>query len=167
MPPRNSPAQHSQSPAARLAAFIARFTPQIAARARTIRAAMRKRYPTATELVYDNYNALAIGFAPAEKTSHTIFSIALYPKWVSLFFLQARGLPDPSRILKGNGNVVKYIVLHSPAVLGDPAVEALMREAVARARTPFDPNGKHRLLIKSISAKQRPRRPANWRRAQP
>jgi len=39
-------------------------------------------------------------------------------------------------------------------------VQALMREATARAAVPFDPKGKHRLIIKSVSAKQRPRRPA-------
>ncbi len=112
------------------------------------------------ELVYDNYNALAIGYAPAERTSDAIFSIALYPNWVSLFFLQAKGLPDPLKLLKGSGNVAKHIVLESPKTLCEPAVEVLMREAVTRARVPFSRDGKHRLIVKSISAKQRPRRPA-------
>ena len=62
---------------------------------------MRKRYPTAQVLVYDNYNALAIGFGPSEKAGEAIFSIAVYPKWVSLFFLQAKGVPDPEELLKG------------------------------------------------------------------
>jgi len=155
-PSKPSPA----SPETQLAAFIAKFSPLVAARAKAIRAAMRKRYPSALELVYDNYNALAVGYAPAEKTSDGIFSIALYPKWVSLFFLQGKGLPDPSGILKGSGNVVRYVVLNSEKMLSDPAIEALMREAVARARVPFSRDGKHRLIIKSISAKQRPRRPA-------
>jgi len=149
-----------ESPEMQLAAFIAKYSPEIAARAKIIRAAMRKRYPTALELVYDNYNALAIGYAPAEKTSDAIFSIALYPKWVSLFFLQAKGLPDPLKLLKGSGNVAKHIVLESPKTLNDPAVETLMREAVNRARVPFARDGKHRLIVKSTSVKQRPRRPA-------
>jgi hypothetical protein len=38
-------------------------------------------------------------------------------------------------------------------------VKALMLEAEAHAIVPFDSNGKHKLIIKSISAKQRPRRP--------
>jgi hypothetical protein len=143
-----------------LASFLAKFTPQVAELAEAVLNKMRRRYPTALELVYDNYNALAIGFCPTERASDGIFSIALYPKWVSLFFLQGARLPDPARILKGSGNVVRYIVLPNPSMLDDPAVAALMHEAVARARVPFDPKGAHRLIIKSVSAKQRPRRPA-------
>lgn len=143
-----------------LTGFIAKYAPAVGSLAVAIRAEMRKRYPMANELVYDNYNALAIGFAPGETASEAIFSIALYPRWVSLFFLQARGLPDPHRVLKGNGNVVKHVVLPSPDALNQPEIQALMHEAVARARVPFDLQNPHRLIIKSISPKQRPRRPA-------
>ena len=126
---------------------------------------MRKIFPTALELVYDNYNALAIGYGPTERASEAIFSIALFPRWVSLFFLHGKGLPDPEMRLKGSGNVARSIRLTSPAVLEEPAVMELMRAAVERATVPFDPDTfnpgtKHRLIIKSISAKQRPRRPS-------
>jgi hypothetical protein len=142
-----------------LASFLAKFTPEIAAKAEAILRKMRKLYPTALELVYDNYNALAIGFSPSERASDAIFSIAVYPRWVSLFFLQARGLPDPDKLLKGSGNVAKHVVLPSPAALNEPALQALMSSGEARAKVPLDSDGKHRLIIKSISAKQRPRRP--------
>jgi hypothetical protein len=79
---------------------------------------------------------------------------------VTLFFLQAKGLPDPDKILQGSGSVAKHVVLASPDVLHHPSVRALMREAEARAKVEFDPRGEHRLIIKSVSAKQRPRRPA-------
>jgi hypothetical protein len=141
-----------------LAGFKAKFTDEVSALAEAILGEMRRLYPTALELVYDNYNALAIGFGPTERSSDAIFSIALYPRWVSLFFLQAQGLPDPDHILKGTGNVVKHIVLPSAATLHEPAVAALMREAAERAKVPLDARGAHRLIVKSISAKQRPRR---------
>jgi hypothetical protein len=150
----------SPDPEQQLAGFLAKFTPEVAELAEAVLNKMRRCYPTALELVYDNYNALAIGFCPTERASDGIFSIALYPKWVSLFFLRGAGLPDPAGLLKGSGNVVRYIVLPNPSMLDDPAVTALMSEAVARARVPFDPKGAHRLIIKSVSAKQRPRRPA-------
>jgi len=146
-------------PEEELAAFLAKYTPEIAALAEALCNEMRKLYPMALELVYDNYNALAIGYAPTEKASDAIFSIALYPRWVSLFFLQAKGLPDPGRLLKGSGTVARHIVLPSPAMLHDPAVRDLMNEAVVRAKTPFDPHIRRRLIIKSISGAQRPRRP--------
>jgi hypothetical protein len=143
-----------------LASFIAKFTPEVAALARSILAAMRARYPTAIELVYDNYNALAIGFGPSEKTSHAIFSVAVFPRWVSLFFLQGKQLPDPEGILQGSGNVARHIRLPSAGRLDELSVKNLMEEATARAAVPFSTQGAPRLIIKSISAKQRPRRPS-------
>src|SRR5579863_5724220 len=111
---------HARDAEAELAGFIAKYAPEIGSLAVAIRAEMRKRYPMANELVYDNYNALAIGFGPSEKASEAIFSIALYPRWVSLFFLQARGLPDPECYLTGSGTVCKHIVMATPDDLNDP-----------------------------------------------
>jgi hypothetical protein len=144
-----------------LASFMAKFTPEVAALAEDILGEMRKLYPTALELVYDNYNALAIGFGPTERASEAVFSIALFPRWVSLFFLQAKGLADPDKMLRGNGKVARHIVLPSAAMLHQAPVLELMREAAMRAKVPFDPHGKRRLIIKSISATQKPRRPAS------
>jgi hypothetical protein len=149
----------SKAAEAQLASFLAKYTAEIVALGESILEEMRRLYPTAIELVYDNYNALAIGFSPTERPSEAIFSIALYPKWISLFFLQAKGLPDPDKLLKGSGNVAKHIVLSSPDMLHYPPVRELMREAVERAKVPFDPKGNRLLIIRSVSAKQRPRRP--------
>jgi hypothetical protein len=146
-------------PEQQLAFFIGKFSPEIAALSQSILATMRERYPTALELVYDNYNALAIGFGPTEKPSQAIFSFAIFPKWVSLFFLQGKGLPDPDGILKGSGNVARHIRLPSAAALDEISVKKMMQEATARAAIPFASHGVPRLIIKSISAKQRPRRP--------
>jgi hypothetical protein len=154
------PKTKDETPEQQLATFLAKYSPEIASAAVTIRAKMRKLYPTALELVYDNYNALVIGYSATERASEFIFSIALYPRWVTLFFAQGVGIPDPQKLLTGSGSVIRQIRLDSLAMLDDPAVRALMREAVSRAAVPFDPKGTHRLILKSISAKQRPRRPA-------
>src|ERR1700722_4597155 len=114
---------------AQLAGFLAKYAPEIADLAEEIRGEKRKLYPPALELVYDNYNALVIGYGPTEKPSEAIFSIVLYPKWVSLFFLQARGLPDSDKILRGSGSIARHIVLPSPDALHHPEVRSLMREA--------------------------------------
>lgn len=153
----------AKTPELQLASFLAKYTPEVAAQAEAILNGMRKRYPFATQLVYDNYNALAIGFGPTERASDAIFSIALFPRWVNLFFLQGKGLPDPHALLQGTGNQVRSIRVTSPAMLDEPEVCALMEEAVARAAAPFDPRAKGKLVIKSVSAKQRPRRPAQSR----
>lgn len=150
----------AKSPTAQLDAFLEKFTPEVAAQARTALRKMRARLPGATELVYDNYNALAIGFAPSERACDAIFSIALYPKWVSLFFLlNGTRLRDPEGLLAGSGNVVRHIVLGTPAPLDTPAVQDLIGRALELSPKQIDPNQQRKLVIKSVSAKQRPRRP--------
>src|ERR1700683_1685418 len=111
------------------ASCIANFTPEVASLTHSILAKMRVRYPTALELVYDNYNALAIGFAATERPSQAIFSVSVCPKRVSLFFLNADGLPDPDKLLQGHGNVARHIRLPSPATLDELSVKKMMLEA--------------------------------------
>jgi hypothetical protein len=158
MPLRTS--TKDDSPESQLDACLDKYTPAIATLARACLAKMRARLPGAVQLVYDNYNALAIGFGPSERASEAVFSIALYPRWVTLFFLQGAGLPDPRRILKGSGKVVRHIVLASAADLDQPAIQDLMAQALERAEAGLDPAAPGRLVIRSVSARQRPRRPA-------
>ncbi len=146
------------TPEKQLATFIDKFTPAMARLIRAVRKAMRARLPSAIELVYDNYNFFVIGYGPNEKPSHAIFSIAAQATGVALCFLQGAKLPDPKQLLKGSGNVVRSIRLASAKSLDDPDLSALMQTAIERAKTPLDPHGKHQLIIRSISAKQRPRR---------
>ena len=151
---------NDKAPEEQLASFIAKYTPEIGALAQVALAKMRARLPGAIELVYDNYNALAIGFGPTERASDAIFSIALFPRWVSLFFLQGAGLPDPHNLLQGSGKQVRHIVLKDATTLDQPAVQELIAQALAHAVRPLVGTGPGRLVIKSISEKQRPRRPA-------
>jgi hypothetical protein len=147
------------TPEAQLATFLAKYTPEIGGLAMAARKKMRARLPGAIELVYDNYNALVIGYGPTERAFDAIFSVALYPRWVTLFFLNGKGLPDPEKLLKGSGVRVRHVVLENAAMLDKPAVRDLMRAALERSRTPIDAKGRRQLIIKSISPKQRPRRP--------
>lgn len=151
----------SASPARDLDRLIARYAPDIARLARGALARMRKRLPSAHRLVYDNYNACAIGFSPTERASDVIFSIALYPRRVSLFFLQAMKcrLEDPRKLLQGSGGLVRFIPLDSPAQIDSAPVQRLMKQALAAAKVPLRRTGKGKLIIKSISARRRPRRP--------
>jgi len=143
---------------AQVEGFIARFANPIADRVRAARAVLRGRLPGATELVYDNYNALAIGYGPGAKTSEAVFSLAVYPRNVLLYFLPGVGLPDPAGLLRGEGRQGRYVCLTDVALLDEPAVVALVEAALKRAKRPLPPDG-GRTIVKSISARQRPRRP--------
>ncbi len=139
--------------------FLAKFTDDVAALAHGLFDRMRARIPGAYIPVYDNYNALAIGFWPDEKIAHGILSLAVFPRWVTLCFLQGKGLPDPHGLLKGEGSRVRHTRLHSADALDDPRIDALITEALAQAEVPVNPAALQKLIIKSVSAKQRPRRP--------
>ena len=147
----------TRTPEQQLAGFIAKFTPEMGKLIRAARAKMRTFIPQALELVYDNYNFFVIGYGPNEKAGDAIFSLAAQAKGLSLCFLQGAKLPDPHKILRGSGNVVRNIRLESAEALDDPKVRRLMDAALKRAKSPIPADGSHQLIIKSVSAKQRPR----------
>jgi hypothetical protein len=68
-------------------------------------------------------------------------------------------LSDPKKLLKGSGNIVRSIRLESPADIDKPEIGALIAQAVKLSPKPLGVSGEARLVIKSISPKQRPRRP--------
>jgi hypothetical protein len=151
----------AESPARQLAKFLAKFDPAMARRIRSARAALRRRMPTAVELVYDNYNFFVIGYGPTERASDAIVSLAANAKSVGLAFIYGAKLPDPQKILQGSGSQTRFIRLESTATLAKPAVEALIRAAIAQGKAPLPKTGGGYLVIKSISIKQRPRRLAS------
>jgi hypothetical protein len=155
---RTAPAKASAAPTKQLAGFVAKFDPANAKLSRSSRAVLRRRLPTANELVYDNYNFLAIGFCTSERASDCIVSLAAGSNGVSLSFYYGATLPDPDRILLGSGTQNRFVRLASAATLSEPAVEALLRAAIAQAEVPLPRTGRGKLIIKSVSAKQRPRR---------
>jgi hypothetical protein len=146
------------TPQEQLDGFIDKFTPDIAATIRRAVAMVSARLPGATILVYDNYNALAIGFGATDRVRSIVCSVAAYPRWVSLFLSNGPALPDPEGLLEGEGNTVRHVKLIGDRI-NSPAVAALIDAAAASVATPIDPAGEGRLVIKSISARQRARRP--------
>jgi hypothetical protein len=140
-----------------LQGFIERFDSTIAELARSCRARLRSRFPAAFELVYDNYNALAIGYGPSQKTSDCMVSLALFPRNVRLFFYWGAELADPAGRLLGSGNQVRSVHLTGPEVFDDPEVLALLDAAEANPRhSRWGEAGG--TIIKSVSTRQRPRR---------
>jgi hypothetical protein len=148
------------SPERRLATFLAKYTPEIVTETEAVLAKMRARLPGAVEMIYDNYAALVIGFGAEDRPREAVFSIAVYPDHVTLVFIWGVDLFDPDKLLGGGGNQVRHIRLDGPETLDDPAVQALMTEAIARSARPFDDTRPGRMVIRAIAPKQRPRRPA-------
>jgi hypothetical protein len=98
-----------------------------------------------------------------DRYSPAIFSLAAYPRWVNLFFLDGAQLDDPDGILKGRGGRVRRIALESAATLDDPKVRTLMTRALAASDKRIDRTARRQTIVKSVSRKQRPRRPTTRR----
>jgi hypothetical protein len=147
------------NPAKQLDSFIAKFSPVTASLARAVLKTMRARLPGAVELVYDKANSLVVGFCPNDRASDVINSIAVYTKWVNMYFFEGDTLPDPEGVLQGSGTMVRFIRLTAASDLDRPAVKALMAEALKRADPPLDPKSKRRILIKQRRPEPGARRP--------
>lgn len=146
------------TPEQQLATFIGKFDSKNAALIRSVRKILRKRMPSANELVYDNYNFFVIGYCPSERPSDCIVSIAAAANGVGLSFYHGATLPDPHKLLLGSGVQNRFLRIDSPAIFTRPEIAALIAAAIAQSKTPLPTSGRGKLIIRSISRKQRPRR---------
>lgn len=147
-----------QTPQQQLDGFLDKFAPDIAAHARAVLDRVRPFAPGATELVYDNYHALVVSFGATTRAADAVLSVAVYPRWVTLFFMQGVALDDPFQLLHGTGSTVRGVRIKELAQFDDEHLQMLIEAAVAMAATPLDEHGERRLVIKSVSERQRPRR---------
>lgn len=138
--------------------YLEKYTPDIATHARAVLARVREFVPGAFELVYDNPQALVVGFGPTHRTGDTVLSVAVYPKWVTLFFMHGASLEDPFTLLHGTGSEVRGVRIHNLAQFDDERLQMLIETAVAVAAKPIDANAERTMIIKTVSETQRPRR---------
>ena len=142
-----------------VATFLGKYSPAIEAQLREARTRLRALFPHGFELVYDNYNALVFAISPTERTQDAFISVAGYPKWVTLFFLHGTDLRDPNSLLEGQGKQVRSIRLQDPAQIDTPEVQALIKQAIFPYASAFLVAPELTTIVKSVVAKQRPRRP--------
>lgn len=98
-----------------------------------------------------------IGYSPTSRPSDSVLSIAAGANGVGLCFIRGAKLADPKKLLQGSGNQTRFIRLESAAVLERREVKALIAAALAEA-DPMPKAGAGKTIIRSVSAKQRPRR---------
>jgi hypothetical protein len=142
-----------------VAPMIARYPPEVATQLRRARAELRRHVPRGYEMIYDNYNALVFGFGPTARPSEIVFSVAGYPGWVTLFFARGPSLHDPERLLEGSGSAIRGVRLRPFSRLRSTGVQALIRQALQKVAPAFADAPRRVTIVKSVSARQRPRRP--------
>ena len=148
-----------RSAEAELRRIIATFAPAHQRLIGAVRRSLRKRLPTAHEVVYEYRDWFVISYSPNERGYEGVLAIRGSADGVKLYFTRGKGLPDPEKLLRGSANA-RWILLESASTIARPAVVRLIDEAFARNRVPFARTGRGPMVIRSTSAKQRRRRPA-------
>src|ERR1700686_2295407 len=156
----------TQSAAARRSAeaqvrtLIAKFAPAHLRLIGAMRRWLRKRLPTAHEVVYEYHNlgAVVISYSPNEHGYEGVLGIRADANGVKLYFNQGKELPDPEKLLQGSGKQTRSIDVEGASTLARPEVARLIEEAIARNRVPFARAGRGSVVIRSEAKKRRPGR---------
>ena len=148
-----------RSAEAQLRTLIAKFAPAHLRLVAAVRRSLRKRLPTAHEVVYEYRDSFVISYSPNERGYEGVLAIRASANGVMLYFNRGKELPDPEKLLQGSGKQTRSIDVEGASTLARPAVARLIDEALARNRVPFERAGRGSVVIRSTSAKQRRRRP--------
>jgi hypothetical protein len=143
-----------RSAEAELGTLIDKFAPAHLRLVGAMRRSLRKRLPTAHEIVYEYRDCFVISFSPNEHGYEGVFAIRASAKEIKLYFNFGKGLPDPEKLLQGSGQT-RWIHVEGAPTLARPAVARLMDEAIAQNRVPFAGAGRESIVIRSTSAKKR------------
>ena len=143
------PAAARRAAEAELRTLIARFAPAHLRLIGAVRRWLRKRVPTAHELVYEYSDWVVISFSPNEHGYEGVFAIRASADGVRLYLNRGKGLPDPEKLLQGTGKQVRWIHLEGASTLARPAVADLIDEAIARNCVPFARTGPGPVVIRS------------------
>jgi hypothetical protein len=123
-----------------------------------MRRSLRKRLPTAHELVYEYRDWFVISYSPNEHGYEGVLAIRASENGVKLYFNRGNELPDPEKLLQGSGKQTRSIDVEVASALARPEVSRLIDEAIARNPVPFAPAGRGSIVIRSASPKPRRRR---------
>jgi hypothetical protein len=116
--------------------FLSNFPPEVQEKVLWLRDFVWDRYPQANELIYDNYNALAIGWSVTEKLGQTFCSIAAYRAKnhnIHFGFYWGAELSDPQKMLLGNGKQYRYIQVDNLVAFPETYIKQLITEGYDNA----------------------------------
>ena len=140
--------------------FLGHFDKNIQKTVLWLRDFVWELYPQANELIYDNYNALAFGWSPTLKVSHTFCSIAVgrTSKNIHFGFYWGSKISDTKKILLGQGNQYRYLLVKDLSGFPKKYITGLIKEAynysLSKIKKPKEVCAGI-TVVKSISAKKR------------
>lgn len=141
-----------------LAKFLQPFPENVKETAWWLRTFLWHLFPSCNELIYDNYNAVAVGFGPTEKVGDVFCSFAVYSKHVNFGFNRGSEISDPDKILKGSGSLYRHVTVMDKNDFPKAYMKKLLKEAFANAMARLKQDAvltKGKTITKSISPNKR------------
>lgn len=112
--------------------LLSRYSPDIRATSKMMRAFVLKAFPDAFEKTYWGWSNTWYGFS--DKSEDMVFSINPIKSYVQLYFIRGTELSDPDGLLEGTGKKLRHVNIKSAAELNRPALLRLMKRAVAHGK---------------------------------
>ena len=140
--------------------FLKPFPGKIIETALWLREFVWKLYPDCNELIYDNYNAVAFGWSVTDRLGGVFCTIAVGRSNGNVHFGFYRGaeIADPKKLLLGNGNQYRYLLVTDRKEFPAAYVKKLLKEAHFNAMSGIkekDLITRGATMTKSISAVKR------------
>ncbi len=145
-------------PNPQLKEFIAPYDEEIQKLTFQLRDFITNLVPQANELIWDNYNAVAIAYSKSEKLKDAFCHIALYSRHVNFGFNRGAELTKTSVTLNGKGKLIRHISVKNFQSFPKPEMEKMIWEAVGisenRNSELINPNYTPKSIVMSVSEKK-------------
>ncbi|SEJ83062.1 hypothetical protein SAMN05192553_1235 [Cyclobacterium xiamenense] len=146
--------------------FIEPYDEQIQSLVLELRNFVTDLVPQANELIYDNYNAVSMGYSKSEKLKDAFCHIAVYSGHVNFGFNRGAELTKKEVKLNGNGKLIRHIAVKDIKSFPKQEITRMIWEAVeiSEKMNPelINENKKPKSIVMSISEKKnRPNKKAS------
>ncbi len=119
-----------------LLSYLAAYDPQISHLTLALREMVLEEAPGAIESVVKGY-AVAIGFSFTGKPMKDGFChVVAYSAHVNLGFNRGAQLPDPNKLLEGNGMFIRHIRIRDDKDLNRSVLRRYLQTAIEQVRHP-------------------------------
>jgi hypothetical protein len=139
-------------PDPQLLGFLQAYDPSIANLALALREIILEEVPDAFESIYQVYT-VAIWFGFSGKMKDMFCYIATSARHVNLGFPRGSTLPDPNRVLEGDGKAMRHIKFATQRHLERPFVRRYIRASIEQLGEGAAGTGKS--VVKKSSVKKR------------
>jgi hypothetical protein len=126
----------TRTPERRLLGYLSSYDPHVSDLTLALRELVLEQAPEAIESLVKGY-AVAIGFSFTGKPMKDGFChIVAYKGHVNLGFNRGASLPDPNRVLSGNGKSIRHLTIRNRNELDRPFLRRYLQAAIEQVGGP-------------------------------